>query len=253
MPRIARKNINTPFVHVMVQGINKEYIFENKNDIELYLSLINKNIKNYKLTIMAYCMMNNHAHFLIYTEDIKELGRFMKICNLQYVQIYNRERNRVGVLFRNRYRTEPIYNTKYLINCIKYIHENPVKAKIVDKCEDYKYSSYNDYKNNVGVTQSKIVKEIFGEKCNYLKIFNESFEMRQIDVSEESEDANNYISEGIKGYKQEYHVSLEEILSNREVFIKLLVYLKENCHIKYTEIMNFFEISKSTLNHIKGF
>ena len=134
MPRIARKNIDTPFIHVMVQGVNREYIFEKKSDIELYLSLISKNIENYNLTIMAYCMMNNHAHFLMYVEDIKELGEFMKKCNLQYAQMYNKEKNRVGTLFRNRYRTEPIYNIKYLINCIKYIHNNPVKANIVKKC-----------------------------------------------------------------------------------------------------------------------
>ena len=122
MPRIARKNLNTPFLHVMVQGVNREYIFDSNERMELYLRIINENVSDYELTIMAYCMMNNHAHFLIYVEDTKELGKFMHKCNLQYAQIYNREKNRVGVLFRNRFQTEPIYNQKYLINCIKYIH-----------------------------------------------------------------------------------------------------------------------------------
>ena len=79
MPRIARKDLNTPFIHVMVQGINKEYIFESKANIETYLTIINKNIINYKLTIVAYCIMNNHAHFLMHIGDIQELGKFMKI------------------------------------------------------------------------------------------------------------------------------------------------------------------------------
>jgi len=168
IPRKARKDIETPFLHIMVQGVNREYIFESSGHIELYLKLFNKNIKAYNLTLMAYCIMNNHAHFLMYVEDIKELGKFIQKCNLQYAQKYNREKHRVGVLFRNRYQTEPINNIKYLINCIKYIHQNPVKAKMVSRCEDYKYSSYNDYKNNVGLAQSNVVKGIFGENCDFV-------------------------------------------------------------------------------------
>ena len=251
MPRMARKDLNTPYIHVMVQGVNKEYIFESNADIELYLSILNKNIEKYDLTIMAYCMMNNHAHFLIHVHNIEELGNFMKICNLQYAQTYNREKNRVGVLFRNRYRTEPIYDIKYLINCIKYIHNNPVKANIVKKCEDYKYSSYNDYINNVGITKSSIVKSLFGEKCDYQKMFNESFELRQIDIIEENENVDYYISEGIKGYKKEYSENLVEILSNRENLKKLIFYLKNNCKIEYKEIMNYFDIPIWILNSLK--
>ena len=252
MPRIARKDLDTPFLHVMVQGVNKEYIFDSSEQIELYLKIINKNVNDYNITIMAYCMMNNHAHFLIYAENIKELGKFMQKCNLQYAQIYNREKNRVGVLFRNRYQTEPIYNTKYLINCIKYIHQNPLKAKIVSNCEDYKYSSYNDYKNNVGVSQSKIVKELFGEKCDYIKLFQNSFNRRQIDIAEENEDVKEYVEEGIKGYQKEYSKSIAEILSSREIFKNLIAFLNENCGLKYEEIMRYFEISRGTINSLKN-
>ncbi len=77
IPRIARNNLNTPFLHVMVQGVNKEYIFYKKEYIEKYLKLIEENLEKYDLTIMAYCMMNNHAHFLIYTENVEKFGKFM--------------------------------------------------------------------------------------------------------------------------------------------------------------------------------
>ena len=80
--------------------------------------------------------MNNHAHFLIYTQDLEDFSKFMHRVNLIYAQKYNKEKNRCGVLFRNRYESEPIYNEKYLINCIKYIHDNPVKAGIVKKNEE---------------------------------------------------------------------------------------------------------------------
>lgn len=252
MPRLARKNLETPFVHVIVQGVNKEYIFNNDEYIEKYLSIINKNKVKYNFTIIAYCIMNNHAHFLVYTEDILDFGKFMHKCNLLYAQLYNKEKNRVGVLFRNRYQTEPIYNIKYLTNCIKYIHDNPVKANIAEKCEDYKYSSYCDYKFNSGVTQSEIMRKIFGRNCNYMKLFKESFNMRFIDTSyNESNSTNEYITEGIRAFKREKGKEMVEILLDREEFKCLISYLKNTCKIKYVEIENYFEISRGTMDALK--
>ena len=118
MPRKARKDLNTPFLHTMIQGVNKEYIFYKKEYIKMYLDIINTNIGYFNFEILAYCIMNNHAHFLIYVDDMNEFAKFMHKVNLQYAQLYNKKENRCGVLFRNRYRTEPIYDRKYLINCI---------------------------------------------------------------------------------------------------------------------------------------
>ena len=74
MPRIAMRDYNTSFFHIMVQGIRKEYIFNENNDINTYLKLIYKYIQKYNVKIIAYCIMNNHAHLLIYVEEIKELS-----------------------------------------------------------------------------------------------------------------------------------------------------------------------------------
>ena len=249
MPRLARKDLNTPFLHVMVQGVNKEYIFYKNEYIEKYLGFINKYKENYNFTIIAYCVMNNHAHFLVYTEDINSFGKFMQRVNLLYAQMYNREEKRCGVLFRNRYQTEPIYDIKYLLNCIKYIHENPVKAKMVSKCEDYRYSSYLDYKNNKGKSQSEIMVNIFGKKCDYLQLFNEIFNKEFMDIEPYQKD--NYILAGIKEFKKQKAIELVDILSNREVFKKLVKFLKEECGIKYVEIASFFEISKNKINSLK--
>lgn len=184
MSRIARENIKTPFLHVMVQGVNKEYIFNKESYIKMYLSIFNKYKQDYEITLIAYCIMNNHAHFLVYTEDIKGLGRFMQKVNLIYASKYNELESRVGVLFRNRYKTEPIEDRKYLLNCIKYIHNNPVKAGIVNRCEDYRYSSYNDYVKNIGIAKSDILKSIFGQNCNYILLFERTYDRIFMDLDE---------------------------------------------------------------------
>lgn len=252
IPRVARKNLDTPFLHVMVQGVNKEYIFYKNEYIEKYLNIIEENKEKYNFTVIAYCIMNNHAHFLVYTEDINDFGKFMHKINLLYVQMYNKEENRCGVLFRNRYRTEPIYDIKYLINCIKYIHNNPVKAKIVSKCEEYEYSSYNDYINNNGITKSKIMKEIFGSNCNFLELFNEIIDIRFMDLDNESlNEKNEYITRGIRKFQKDYSKEIFEILANRDLLKKLIYFLNSEFRIKYIEIRNFFEIPRGTMDALK--
>ncbi len=68
MPRIAIKDYNTSFFHVMVQGIRKEYIFDSKEDIEKYLNLLLKYLDKFEIKIIANCVMNNLAHVLVYVE-----------------------------------------------------------------------------------------------------------------------------------------------------------------------------------------
>lgn len=169
MPRQARSSFKTHFFHVMVQGINKDFIFSKKYYIETYISLIHKYIKEFPINILSYCIMNNHAHILVFVKDTHVLGKFMHKVNLVYSQFYNKENNRCGVVFRNKYKAEPIYDKSYIINCINYIHMNPVKAKMVYSCKDYPYSSYNDYVNNTGICNNKTLYELCGLNYNYYK------------------------------------------------------------------------------------
>lgn len=251
MPRGARKSINTSFFHMMIQGVNKEFIFNKEEDIKQYLKIIKEKKQEYEFNIIAYCMMNNHAHFLIYAEDIKSFGKYMQQVNQKYVDYYNKKNNRCGVLFRNRYLTEPIYDMRYLITCIKYIHENPVKAGMVEKCEDYKYSTYRHYMNNTGPTQIKIMKEIFGAGFNYKGAFEEAEEMRYIDIEKENEEEiTRYIARAIEQYIKENKIPTYKIISERKVLANLLNYLKEKYKIQYIETANYLEISKSKIYHI---
>ena len=194
MARIARKDLSTPFLHIMIQGINHEYIFEKEEYMKMYLKLFNKYKNDYDFTLIAYCIMHNHVHFLMYAENVMEISKIMHKVNLLYTINYNTKLNREGVLFRNRYKVEPIYNEKYLLNCIKYIHNNPVVAKIVKKCSDYKYSSYNDYEKNIGIAKNKILEKIFGKDCNYLFLINSTYDKIFIDV-ERNIDVEYYILE----------------------------------------------------------
>ena len=98
MPRRARKTLSTSFFHVIVQGVNREYIFEKDTYKRKYLNLLKEAKKEYEIEIISYVIMSNHVHILIYTEQIAELSNFMKKVNEDYARYYNYIENRVGYL-----------------------------------------------------------------------------------------------------------------------------------------------------------
>ena len=172
----------------------------------------------------------------------------MHKINGVFAQYYNQNENRVGVVFRNRYISEPIYNEKYLIQCIKYIHQNPVKAGIVDECRKYEYSTYNDYIDNVGVAKSKILLDIFGN-VNYKELFNQSDEdeiFKDID-----NDEFEVLENGIKVFENKVHKQLEEILSEKEILKELVRFLKNNYKVTYVNIRKRFNISRGKMDRLK--
>ena len=90
MPRISRNSITSKFIHVITQGIKKEYIFqENEYKIE-YIKLLNRIVREFEsVKILAYCIMDNHAHLLIYTDKTKGLSKIMSKLNTSYGIFYN--------------------------------------------------------------------------------------------------------------------------------------------------------------------
>lgn len=189
MSRISRKVFKSGFFHIMVQGINKEYIFKDKKDKSFYLFLMKKYYNKFKIQIVSYCIMDNHAHIILYTKNIEEISNYMHNLNLVYSKYYNTKMNRLGYVFRDRYKSQLIYDRDYLFKCMKYIHMNPVKAKIVKKEEDYEYSSYNEFINQTDFVTRFIINEVFIDK-DYLKIFKKikdtDVEIMDIDNTQEN-------------------------------------------------------------------
>ncbi|MBQ9913458.1 MAG: transposase [Clostridia bacterium] len=144
MPRQARKKSSSGIYHVMLRGINKQQIFEDEEDCEKFLWVLKetKAVSEYKL--FAYCLMGNHIHLLI-KEEKEPLEQIFKRIGGKFVYWYNIKYQRVGHLFQDRFKSEPVENDAYLFTVLRYIHQNPVKAKLCEKIEDYKFSSYREY------------------------------------------------------------------------------------------------------------
>ncbi|MCL2145556.1 MAG: transposase, partial [Endomicrobia bacterium] len=85
----------------------------------------------------------------------------MKLVNVEYARYYNTINQRVGYVFRDRFKSEVIQDKKYLLNCLVYIHNNPIEAKIVNRAQDYNYSSYTNYLTGRGIVDFKEAKELY--------------------------------------------------------------------------------------------
>ena len=174
MPRVARKYIKSNFIHVVTKGIKKEFIFYKEKYKNEYISLLNKYLNEIKeLKMLSYCIMDNHAHILTYTTEINKLSEFMKKLNTAYAIYYNEKEEREGYVFANRYYTQTIKDEIHLLACIKYIHENPVKAGLVNNAKEYKYSSYKKMKN--GEIDLEVINSIFESAIDYFKEIQEEF------------------------------------------------------------------------------
>ncbi|HHU29921.1 MAG: transposase [Bacillota bacterium] len=149
MPRHARRLSSTGIYHIMLRGINQQQILEDREDNKKFIEILKdcKLISGFKL--YAYCLMGNHLHLIIRIEKEPLEQVFKRICG-RYAYWYNAKYCRVGHLFQDRFKSEPIEDEKYFLSVFRYIHQNPVKAGLVKKLEEYPYSSYNCYVKSKG-------------------------------------------------------------------------------------------------------
>lgn len=131
----------------MVQGDEKKYIFNNDRYKKKYIYLLQHNAFRNDVEIISYCIMDNHAHILVFCPDIDRISKMMLQTNTSFGLYYNKSLQKIGHVFRERFKSEYIYTKNYLENCIKYILNNPVKAGMCSKAYCYRYSNYYDIKS----------------------------------------------------------------------------------------------------------
>ena len=247
MPRIARINSQSNFHHIMVQGINKEYIFKDEFHIENYLNIIIKKLIDSNINILAYCIMNNHTHFLIYSEKNDYLSKFMQKVNTSYSQFYNHYNKRVGYVFRDRYLSQDILSQNQLYNCLKYIHNNPVKANIVKKMSEYKYSSYKEFFGKKQIITKEGIKLLLGSSNDYMELFNfihTTFNENDfIDIKEKE------IQEFSSEFKKKYNIEIQNLYKDKYLLQVFINDARKQTDVKINELGQILGISKSTVSN----
>ncbi len=162
MPRQPRRKSQSNVYHCMLRGINKQDIFFDKKDYLEFQSIIKKTKKTFFYHLYSYVLMPNHIHLEIKDENQK-LSKIIHSMATSYANYFNKKYQRVGHLFENRFQSRNVENSYYMLNLVRYIHQNPVKAGI-SEMEKYSWSSYLEYFKSENLKdENKIVdtEEIF--------------------------------------------------------------------------------------------
>jgi putative transposase len=166
MPRKPRIEFEGAFYHVITRGNQKQKIFKSTADYQKYLQLLTIYKNRYHCSIYAYILMSNHVHILIETKEVP-LSKVFQGINQTYTMYFNKKYHTVGHLFQGRYKAVLCDRENYLLALLKYIHYNPVRARIVEKLSDYPWSSHHAYKgknNPLGIVDTDQVLRMFSEK-----------------------------------------------------------------------------------------
>ena len=147
MSRPLRIQYPDAWYHVMNRGRRAEAVFSDKQDYQGFVDLLQETCEMWDVRIAAYCLMPNHYHLLMQTPQAN-LSRSMRHINGIYTQRYNRRHSCDGQLFRGRYKSILVEQDSYLLQLMRYIHKNPVKAGLAENPGGYAWSSHRAYLSN---------------------------------------------------------------------------------------------------------
>ena len=243
MPRCARKNLEgLEYIHIPTHGISKENIYEKTEEKREIRKLILDNQEKFNINVIAYCIMNNHMHLLIRFKETKDLSSYMHKINTSYAMYYNKRHNRQGYVHKGRFYSQIIKNEKHLTNAIIYIHNNPVKAKICNKANEYEFSSYLNYwkdKKDEDIN-------IFNSKSQYKKMHDIDEEYR-LDFERISEEETKEI---LIEYLNSEHITIEELQKDKQKLYEFCNICKTQYKISNRDLEKIIKVSREKIRRI---
>ena len=143
--------------HITARGNHRNDIFRDESDFNMYLVIMKESLKyyeRYKYELTCYCLMTNHIHLLICANG-KEVEHLIRRVHSIYSRYFNKKYNYVGHLWQDKYFAELIEDDSQMLQTSRYIHLNPVRAKMVEDAQNYKWSSYSMY---LGLEREELIK-----------------------------------------------------------------------------------------------
>ncbi len=157
------------YYHVYNRGAHRMDIFRSDNDYVFLLKQINKYMTQFDITVIAYCLMANHYHFLLRQNGEMKISDFMQAVFFVYSSAFNTIYNHTGTLFEGPFQSILVDKNEYLLHLCRYIHRNPLEAGLVVKPEQWRYSNYAEFvgKRNGHLVDREFVKVNFGSHREY--------------------------------------------------------------------------------------
>lgn len=172
--------------HITSRGIRKTTLFFDDQDYRKYLSLLEETKAKYPFHLHTYCLMTNHVHLQLETINIPP-GNIIRSLHTKYARYFNKKYDFTGHVFESRYGAELINSNDYELDVSKYIHLNPLNANMVQKLEDYRWSSCRAYilkePNPLVITNQILSYFIEPQTENYLKFLHSTPKIPTININ----------------------------------------------------------------------
>lgn len=143
MARMARQKAKSGFYHVMLRGAGKQCLFDDDDDRLEFLRLMTTSTEKTGVEVLAWCLMDNHIHMII-SDGNDAMSKCLHSLAGAYAMHFNGRTAHVGPVFQGRFKSKPIENDAYLLEAVRYVHNNPAEAGICAP-SDYQWSSYHEY------------------------------------------------------------------------------------------------------------
>jgi len=146
MPRRARVVIPEMAHHVTQRGNYQQIVFDQQDDFRKYAYWMAEYACKYHVKILAYCLMRNHVHFIVVPANSSSLARLFNHVHMLYSQYKNAQKKTTGHLWQGRFYS-CVLSEEHLYRAVRYVEQNPVRARIVDKPWEYSWSSAREHLN----------------------------------------------------------------------------------------------------------
>ena len=140
MPRIARVVVPNFPHHITQRGSRNQKVFFTEADRRNYVAILKEEITKHQVEIWAYCLMDNHVHFIAVPQNQEDIAKVFREAHKRYARMINQREGWRGHLWQERFHSF-VMDEKYLYAAVRYVEKNPVKAKLVERPEDYLWSS----------------------------------------------------------------------------------------------------------------
>lgn len=144
MSRKPRIHFPGAVYHVILRGNAGQEIFFAKKDRGRFYLLLQEGIEKFGHRVLAFCLMPNHVHLVIQVGE-KSLSKIMHNISFRYTRFINARKKRTGHLFQGRYKAILVDADSYLLELVRYVHNNPVRAKITETIDQHRWSSHRVY------------------------------------------------------------------------------------------------------------
>ncbi|MDQ0252834.1 REP element-mobilizing transposase RayT [Evansella vedderi] len=253
MPRKARKKSYTGVYHIMLRGINRQTIFEDDEDKNKFIEALAKYKKISGFELYGYCLMDNHVHLLV-KERQEPLSTALKRISSSYVYWYNRKNNRCGHLFQERFKSENVESDAYFITALRYIHQNPLKAGLVNSVWDSKWTSIYEYLHKGEITDIDRGLNLFSQDRKsaierFIVYMQEDNEDQCLDLTQRVKLSDDQVREYFRKLGVTSNSMLQQM--NKEKRNEILTQVKKLKGVSIRQISRVTGISKSVIDRIK--